>query len=300
MTRPTNRLRLRLPLAATAALMLTACMIPLGSPTNQAPQPAPVVVPPPVVAGVPVTAAGGTASASLKTTVSSVKLAVGEERGLMDLLRDGNGIAPTSGVLWVSTNPNALTVNPLTGQVKALTAGKTVVTATLQANPAAQTQIEVAVSQAGAITNIVVEPSTPTLAVGEKKPFTATVYNADGTITGNVVWSSSDDTIATVSASGSVKALKPGKVTIVATAALDAGYKGVAVVTIIQATLAPSAAPTTAATATPQPSGSPTAEATAEPTAEPSASPTAAPTAEPTAEPSPQATASPEPTATPA
>lgn len=296
--RPTSFPPLRLPLAAAAALTLAACVIPLDKTPPAVPTPAPVVVAPPVVAGVPVGAGGGSASARLTTTAARVQLAVGQERGLMDLLRDGNGIAPTSGVLWVSTNPNALTVNPLTGQVKALTTGTTVVTATLQANPTVRTQIEVEVARTGTITNIVVEPSTPTLAVGERKPFTATVYNADGTITGNVVWSSSDDTIASVNTAGQVKAHKPGKVTIEATAASDNAYKGVAIVTVIDARPTPSATPATAATATPAPSASPAASPSASPSSEASAAPTATPDATPT--PGPTPTPTPEPTATPA
>jgi hypothetical protein len=63
----------------------------------------------------------------------------------------------------------------------------------------------------------------------------AEVQMADGQIHGNVQWSSSDDTIATVNpTTGAVKALREGRVTVVAAYALDPKVKGLAVLTIVK------------------------------------------------------------------
>jgi hypothetical protein len=62
----------------------------------------------------------------------------------------------------------------------------------------------------------------------------AEVQLADGQINGNVQWSSSDDTIATVNpTTGKVTALREGRVTVVAAYALDPKVKGLAVLTIV-------------------------------------------------------------------
>lgn len=72
-----------------------------------------------------------------------------------------------------------------------------------------------------AITGVVLDSSSKTLAVGEEFKLTASVKPADADQ--SVSWSSSDETVATVK-KGTVKALKAGKATITATASDDTHY----------------------------------------------------------------------------
>lgn len=65
-------------------------------------------------------------------------------------------------------------------------------------------------------TGITLNPTELSMTVGDTKPLTATVTPADATDT--VVWSTNDDTVATVDASGSVTAVGAGETTITATA----------------------------------------------------------------------------------
>ena len=65
-------------------------------------------------------------------------------------------------------------------------------------------------------TGITLNPTELSMTVGDTEPLTATVTPADATDT--VVWSTNDDTVATVDASGSVTAVGAGETTITATA----------------------------------------------------------------------------------
>jgi Bacterial Ig-like domain (group 2) len=77
------------------------------------------------------------------------------------------------------------------------------------------------------IKRITVTPSEQVLAPGHTVNLMAAVYMMDGQITANVNWASSDDTVATVTASGRVTAIKEGIVTITARSALEPSRFGV-------------------------------------------------------------------------
>lgn len=221
-----------LPTALAASLALAGCVIPVGAGPGPASSAAPVVAPPPVLA--PITTTGGaSASGSLKAKQSTVDLEPGAEQLLNALVVDEAGLVPTSGVIWLSSNDRVATVNPTSGQVRAIAPGTAVVTAVLQANPAAKAQIEVRVGEKDLIKTITIEPGATKLEAGGRVTLTATVAMADGTINGNVKWASSDETVAKVNATtGEVTALRDGKVTIEGVYALDPRFKGIAVITI--------------------------------------------------------------------
>lgn len=218
--------RIARPALLAASLGLSACYVPLNTQNPFAPaaSPTPAV---PVAIG---------QAASLSATKGSVELSLGEERLLGDLLKDQAGNQPAPGaILWQSTNPAVASVHPTTGQAKGVAPGVAIFVATLAANPAARTQLEVKVVDKFTVRQITVEPANPTLVIGEKASLRAAVAMADGTISANVVWSSSDDTIATVNpTNGEVTALKEGRVTIEGTYALDTRFKGVANVTVLR------------------------------------------------------------------
>ncbi|MEB3222406.1 MAG: Ig-like domain-containing protein [Candidatus Sericytochromatia bacterium] len=92
-----------------------------------------------------------------------------------------------------------------------------------------------AAAAANGALKVLVSPGKPVMEPSESLRLIAEVQLADGQINGNVVWSSSDDTIATVNATtGAVTALREGRVTIVAAYALDTKVKGLAVLTIVK------------------------------------------------------------------
>jgi hypothetical protein len=79
-----------------------------------------------------------------------------------------------------------------------------------------------------------VSPSRWALAVGDRQTLTAAVRLTDGQINGNVQWSSSDDTVATVNpATGDVTALRPGLVTIVAAYTVNPQWRGLAEISVV-------------------------------------------------------------------
>lgn len=80
------------------------------------------------------------------------------------------------------------------------------------------------------VDNIIISGDAP-IEVGESIKLTATVGPTDAS-NKNVVWSSSDTTVATISDTGVVTGLKEGSVTITATAADGQGAEGTATITV--------------------------------------------------------------------
>ena len=85
-----------------------------------------------------------------------------------------------------------------------------------------------------AFASISVSPAAPTISVGSAVSLTAVAKTASGTTVAGVtfIWSSSDATRATVTASGVVSAIAPGPATITAFAQGKAGQAGVTVIDI--------------------------------------------------------------------
>ena len=83
----------------------------------------------------------------------------------------------------------------------------------------------------GEVDTVTVTPSTATLATGAKLGLTA-VVTGDGVFNKAVTWESSDETKATVNASGVVTAVGTGEVTITATSIYDNTKTGTATITI--------------------------------------------------------------------
>jgi hypothetical protein len=165
-------------LAASCALSACLTTVPLAEPSQQtivAIAPANV----PGVAGLP-GAAGG--KSGLTTTIAKIVLTLGQERVMNDVLRTENNVAPTGGVLWLSSDNSIATINPLSGQVKAMAPGTTLLTASLQSAPDVQAQIQVTVTATGKTVQINVTPANPNLLVGERVKLVAEVHLADGSI----------------------------------------------------------------------------------------------------------------------
>jgi trimeric autotransporter adhesin len=175
----------------------------------------------------------GGISGDLLPAVSSVTvypytytLKVGQTKQLVGLARDsaGNTLALKSRVItWVSSNPAVATVSA-TGVVKALLAGSTTITNTVDGVSGSGT-INVTVG------SVTVSPSSATVDVGSSISLTATPKNAGGTpLSGYTAdWTSANPAVATV-VDGVVTGVSAGTVTISASAG---GKTGTATIMVV-------------------------------------------------------------------
>ncbi len=133
----------------------------------------------------------------------------------------------TSQVIWQSTDPTIATISS-TGVLTSIKTGSTTIIAT--SGPVTGT-LSVAVT-AASLTSIKISAPLPYLGSGATEQLTATGTYSDNSkqdFTSQVVWQSSDATIATVSSAGLLTALKPGNVVITATSGSISGTLFVAV-----------------------------------------------------------------------
>ncbi|MYJ91382.1 MAG: Ig domain-containing protein, partial [Gemmatimonadetes bacterium] len=173
-----------------------------------------------------ITAHSGTVSASVPVTVMqsagsiaiepamAVLMSLGETVQLSATVLDGNG-QPVAGavVTWSSSDVSVATVSAQ-GLVTAVSNGSATVTAR---SGSVSTSVPVSVMQSAG--SIVIEPSSATLmSLGETVQVSASVLDGNGqAVAGAAVeWSSSDASVATVSAQGLVTALANGSVTVTA------------------------------------------------------------------------------------
>lgn len=129
-----------------------------------------------------------------------------------------------------------------------------------------------------AVTSVAVSPTSASMYVGESTSLTVSVTptNADNQ---NLVWTSSDVSIATVSSSGLVSGLAEGASTITATS-VDGSHVGTSTVTVAVRPPAPNPPAAPASTPAPTPTPSPSATTATEPSAQPTVAPeTATPVA---------------------
>jgi sugar lactone lactonase YvrE len=141
------------------------------------------------------------------------------------------GAVPFIPLTWEVSNPSLLTIDPSTGRAKGIKAGSVVVQVKAPGNDTGATQLIIAVVGEGAavVKDVQVQPNSHHLVLGDTITLRAQVFMPDGQINGNVAWSSSDDTIATVNrTNGEVSALRPGRVTIIAAYAPYPEFKGIA------------------------------------------------------------------------
>ena len=140
----------------------------------------------------------------------------GETRTFTASALDGQGNAITSKkIQWSTENPNILTVDPVTGAVRAVTAGSVRVTATAGVRSASTT-----VRVIRRVDNIVVSPDpAPNVRAAATLPLVASPKSADGADAGDladrtIIWSVVNPAGATqtasVSATGTVTGMYPG------------------------------------------------------------------------------------------
>ena len=188
--------------------------------------------------GAPVFASanGAPTSVAAQTKNIAMTLTIGEEKGLATYLKDTPELLLPGAVIWVSTDEKVVSVDSATGVAKALKEGNVVVLGISKADPNKKFTFDVTVGESRSVLLIRVEPGKPTIKPGEKVKLMAEVRLVDGQVNSNVIWSSSDDTVATVNGTtGEVSALKEGKVTILASYAADNKYKGAAELSVVSA-----------------------------------------------------------------
>jgi uncharacterized protein YjdB len=157
----------------------------------------------------------------------SATVVVGATRQLSAQVTDADG-NPLSGrpISWSSSNDGIATVSG-SGLVTGKAEGKATITATSEGKSGKATITVEPVP----VASVDVEPDAATLTVGDTKQFTATPKDANGKVLSGreVTWSSNHTDVATVSASGLVRAVGSGSAVI---SAKSEGQTGIATVTV--------------------------------------------------------------------
>jgi uncharacterized protein YjdB len=137
-------------------------------------------------------------------------------------------------VTWSSSDATVLSVNPTTGRLTALKQGVASLVAQSPIDKAKKATSTVSVRPAPVTTVIArVTPAEATVKVGETIQLAAELQLSNGRLSPNVVWQSTNTTLASVTR-GLVTGLKPGTVTITATAQDEPTKMAKAIVTITE------------------------------------------------------------------
>jgi len=145
--------------------------------------------------------------------------------------RDASGAAVTTAtVTWSSDDPAvaSVTANGTTGTITAVGPGATVIRARV-GTLGADLPVQVLGVRA-----IQVNPSNASIRAGDSQPFSAT-FDADPGVSTAVTWSSSDNAVATVAATGVVTGVTPGTATIRATSVADPRRSATGIITVTPA-----------------------------------------------------------------
>lgn len=150
---------------------------------------------------------------SVSLNKTSMTLTEGEEETLVVTINPANATDKTAS--WSTSNPHVATVG-VDNRVIALSAGTANVTITTQDGNKTATCVVTVVPATVAVTGLNLNKTSTNLAVGEEETLVATV-NPDNATNKNVSWSSSNAGVASVDATGKVKALSAGTATITVT-----------------------------------------------------------------------------------
>ncbi len=146
-----------------------------------------------------------------------------------DVVNKKGEVVAGKAIRWQSSDPKVATVDPATGSVRTVAAGKARITARLD-DPPLEATVALEVFDVALVD---VLPSRTTLAgpAGTTFPLTLAVKNAAGRlVTQAATWTSSDPKVATVDAAGVVSSVSEGKATVKAEVGDVSGAADVVVV----------------------------------------------------------------------
>ena len=138
--------------------------------------------------------------------------------------------AADNSVTWSSSNTSVATVDPATGVVTSVADGACTITATANDGSGVYGSANITVDSYIYPSSVNITPATGEIYIGETIQLTATVL-PDNANNKSVLWSSSDNGIATVTPSGLVTGISAGMVTITATT-VEGSKSGTAMVTV--------------------------------------------------------------------
>ncbi len=161
---------------------------------------------------------------------TSMSIEVGKSSSLIATVTPDD--ATNKAVNWTSANSNIATVSA-NGVVTAKAEGVTTIQATtVDGNKTVSCTVTVTAASSTTVdvTGVSINKGSTTLAIGKSETLTATV-TPDNATNKNVIWKSSDESVATVSSSGVVKAVSEGTAKITVTTQ-DGGYTDTCTVTV--------------------------------------------------------------------
>lgn len=163
---------------------------------------------------------------------SAPSLAIGATQPLTATVNDAAGVAitPTPSLTWSTSAATIATVSQ-SGVVTSVAPGNATISARLANGVTGSAVVTVLGPPPAAIA---LSPATANVSVGATQSLTITVRDASGAVitpTPSVTWSSAQNAIATVSATGIVTGVAPGTATI--TARASNGVTGTAAITVV-------------------------------------------------------------------
>lgn len=169
---------------------------------------------------------------SVSVSPKTLDLVEGDAATLSAVVLPADATDPS--VTWASSNTGVATVSSQ-GEVKAISAGKTTITVTSN-DGGKKAECAVTVTAAHVpVRSVSVDPSSLSIEKGQSATLTATVL-PDNASSPSVVWSSSDETVATVSQEGVVSALELGTAVITVASTEDGTKKAECAVEVVKPT----------------------------------------------------------------
>ncbi|MEB3198147.1 MAG: Ig-like domain-containing protein [Candidatus Sericytochromatia bacterium] len=197
-----------------------------------APAIAPAPAAPSAEAPVGSSPASGKQVREVRVTPESYIITAGEARDLLATVQFSDGTFD-SNVTWASSDSRILEVNPTTGRISGKSEGVASIVASALGDPSKRALVTVTVRK-GVVQEAVtrVDPASTSLAVGETRQLTGSVQMSDGSMSPNVRWESSNQSVAVVSGGGLVTAVGKGRATITVSAAGDSTRRATCDVTV--------------------------------------------------------------------
>lgn len=200
----------------------------------------------PAAVGAPGTTTTPPASGSQATNASVVKkvvsavrvvpeshvMTLGEAKDLLATVQYTDGTFD-SNVTFSTSDSRIVDVNGTNGKLSAKAEGVASVIVSALVDPSKRVLVTVT-ARKGTVQEAVtrVEPASVTLGVGDTRQLAATVQLTDGSISPNVTWDSSNQSIVLVSATGLVTAVGKGRATVTARASGDSTRSAACAVTV--------------------------------------------------------------------